>query len=197
MCEIKTVFIGLLFLLIIIIILWLKDYCAKLRMCVIKSNPEKCKMINRSQLGRAVRGVLTRAKDEGRLICGLFPAISHLEKSPPDDVLFCVLPQIQANDAGTHMQTVLLQAFCYENCIPVIQVNSSEKLAKFCGLKDKSNKGDFICAIVLTKDDNDSNDSNMDYCSNSSELTANEQILTDFYECSLEEFPRPVVELPI
>ncbi|KAJ8932001.1 hypothetical protein NQ314_015047 [Rhamnusium bicolor] len=89
-------------------------------MCISKINNNKCKMINRSKLGRAVRGVLTRAKVERRLICGLLPAIGYLEKSP-EDVVFCVLPQTRPGDAATHIQTVLLQAFCYENYIPVIQ----------------------------------------------------------------------------
>lgn len=75
----------------------------------------------RNNMGRAVRGVLTRAKVERRLICGLLPAISYLEKNP-DDVLICVIPETRPGDAATHMQTVLLQAFCYENYIPVIQV---------------------------------------------------------------------------
>lgn len=81
-----------------------------------------CLFSFRSKLGRAVRGVLTQAKMERRLICGLLPAIAHLEKAS-DDVLLCVLPETRPGDAATHMQTVLLQAFCYENYIPVVQVN--------------------------------------------------------------------------
>lgn len=27
-------------------------------------------------------------------------------------------------------------------------------------------------------------------------LTANEQILSDFYECTIEEYPRPIIQLP-
>lgn len=77
--------------------------------------------VDRRIIGRAVCGVLTQAKVERRLICGLLPAIAHLEKFP-EDTLLCLLPETRPGDAATHMQTVLLQAFCYENCIPVIQV---------------------------------------------------------------------------
>ncbi|CAG9760267.1 unnamed protein product [Ceutorhynchus assimilis] len=156
-------------------------------MCVARA-AEKCKMINRNQLGRALRTTLTKARVERRLVCGLFPAIALLEKAP-EDVVFCVLPTTRPGDAATHIQAVLLQAFCYENCIPVIQVDSSEKLASFCGkAKDNCHCN---CAIItrditlpIPKDD-------------SMPMTDNEQFLTDFYECTLEEFPRPVIELPI
>lgn len=72
-------------------------------------------------MGRAVKGALTQARMEKRLICGLLPAIAYLEKSP-EDTLLCLVPEIGQGDAATHMQTVLLQAFCYENYIPVVQV---------------------------------------------------------------------------
>ncbi|EFA06001.1 uncharacterized protein Gadd45 [Tribolium castaneum] len=152
-------------------------------MCILKlKNVDKCKMINRNKLGRALQGVLTQAKTEGRLICGLLPAISCLENSL-EDVLLCVLPQTRPGDATTHMQTVLLQAFCFENYIPVIQVDSSEKLAQYCGLGSRVG---CPCAVI-TKDMEAQQDP---------PLSPSEQELTDFYECTIEEFPRPVLELP-
>lgn len=75
----------------------------------------------RNSLGRTIRNVLAQAKVERRLIYGLLPSINYLEKYPEDAVL-CLLPETRPGDAATHMQTVLLQAFCYENYIPVIQV---------------------------------------------------------------------------
>lgn len=83
--------------------------------------PKKNISFDRRNIGRAVSDVLTQAKKECRLICGLLPAIAYLEKNP-EDVLLCFLPETNPGDAATHMQTVLLQAFCYENYIPVIQV---------------------------------------------------------------------------
>ncbi|KAJ8965428.1 hypothetical protein NQ317_004046 [Molorchus minor] len=157
-------------------------------MCISKLNEDKCKNINRKKLGRAVRGMLTRAKVERRLVCGLLPAIAYLEKSP-EEVLFCVIPETRPGDAATHMQTVLLQAFCYENYIPVIQVDSSDKLSRFCGLAD-SKKG---CNCAIIKRDISLPPTPEDDIP----LSPTEQVLADFYECTLEEFPRPVIELPI
>ncbi|XP_023024962.1 growth arrest and DNA damage-inducible 45 [Leptinotarsa decemlineata] len=157
-------------------------------MCVAKFN-DKCKMINRSKLGRAVHGMLTRAKVEKRLISGLLPAIAYLEKSP-EDVVICVLPQSRPGDATTHIQTVLLQAFCYENYIPVIQVDSSEKLDSYCGEQTKGSISGCNC-VLITKDPSMPVTPEEDI-----PMSPTEQILADFYECTLEEFPRPVIELP-
>lgn len=86
--------------------------------------------VDRSSIGGEVRGVLTRARVERRLICGLLPAITFLEKRP-EDALLCMLPETRPGDATTHMQTVLLQAFCYENYIPVIQVRITKMFIFF------------------------------------------------------------------
>lgn len=78
----------------------------------------------RSTLGRALRRLLNHARVENRLVSGLIPALNFMQKNT-EDVLFCLMPHASSGDAATHMQTVLLQAFCYENCIPVIEVSFS------------------------------------------------------------------------
>lgn len=71
------------------------------------------------QVGRSVSSLLMVATEEQRVTCGLKPAIHALE-TEPDEVLFCVLPQTR--DPTTHIQAVLLQAFCYEQNIAIIKV---------------------------------------------------------------------------
>lgn len=73
-------------------------------------------------MSSAVQKMLTSAKIKQRLVCGLLPCIAQIEKCP-DEVVFCIVPESRPGDATTHIQTVLLQAVCYENFIPVIQVN--------------------------------------------------------------------------
>lgn len=70
---------------------------------------------------RAVAGVLSTARTERRLVCGLLPALNLLE-TDPDLVMFCLMSETRPGDATGHMHQVLLQAFCLENDIPVIQV---------------------------------------------------------------------------
>jgi growth arrest and DNA-damage-inducible protein len=67
--------------------------------------------------------VLRKAQTEKRLTCGLFPVIKLLEVDP-ERALFCIMPQSSQGNATLHIQTVLLQAFCYENDINIIQVHN-------------------------------------------------------------------------
>jgi hypothetical protein len=68
--------------------------------------------------------VLRKAQTEKRLTCGLIPAIKLLEVDP-ERALFCIMPQSSQGNAALHIQSVLLQAFCNENDIHIIQVHIS------------------------------------------------------------------------
>lgn len=167
-------------------------YSSVLKMCVSKdhnseSTMDKCQNLSKNLAGKAVRGVLAHAKAERRLTCGLLPAIDLLE-SDPCSVMFCVVAESTPGDATSHMHTVLLQAFCYENDIPVIQVDNSEKLAHFCGLT--SRKGHMLeCALVTRSPDTS-------WDNPSQTFSKAEQTLNDFYECTFYDFPKPTIILP-
>jgi Ribosomal protein L7Ae/L30e/S12e/Gadd45 family. len=81
-------------------------------------------VVNRKSLCKAVVTVLRKAQTEKRLTCGLTPAIKLLE-ADPERVLFCIMPQGSQGNAALHIQCVLLQAFCNENDIHIIQVHIS------------------------------------------------------------------------
>lgn len=81
-------------------------------------------VVNRKSVCKAVLTVLRKAQAEKRLTCGLLPAIKLLEMDP-ESALFCIMPQSSQGNAALHIQTVLLQAFCYENDIHIIQVRIS------------------------------------------------------------------------
>lgn len=78
-----------------------------------------CRELKR--VGRSVSLLLTDAAVEKRVTCGLRPAIKALDRDP-QRVLCCVVPQSGTRDAASHIQTTLLQAFCYENAITIIKV---------------------------------------------------------------------------
>lgn len=70
----------------------------------------------------------------------------------------------------------------------LFQVDSSERLAGLCGMTPGNGRpAECFCAII-TRDPNASPNEDPP-------LSPSEQTLTDFYECTLEEFPRPVVRL--
>ncbi|KAL1501676.1 hypothetical protein ABEB36_006963 [Hypothenemus hampei] len=146
----------------------------------------------RHKLENTLKHVVTKAKIDRRLVCGLLPAIAFLENTP-EEVVLCVLPTTRPGDATTHIQAVLLQAFCYENYIPVIQVDSSEKLAYYCGTSTKIKDTTSHCNCAIITRDVSLPVTEIDVIP----MSDHEQFLTDFYECSLEMYPRPVIQLPI
>lgn len=73
-------------------------------------------------LGDVIREVLATAKSQKRLVCGLLDAIMFLQKKA-EEALICFIPLTQPGDAASHMHIVLLQAFCFENDIPVVEVS--------------------------------------------------------------------------
>lgn len=77
--------------------------------------------MNSPNMGTIVRSALLRALAEKRVIVGLSEAVKSLSKTP-DESLFCFLAPPKKGDSATHMHEVLLQAFCLENDIYIIQV---------------------------------------------------------------------------
>lgn len=75
---------------------------------------------------------LRNAKQQDRLIVGLSQAIKTLSNDP-EDTMFCILAQPKPGDSASHMQVILLEAFCYENGIYMIKVDDTEKLSCIVG----------------------------------------------------------------
>lgn len=72
----------------------------------------------------------------------------------------------------------------------LLQVDNKEKFSEYCHITNFK-QSDCMCAIIIKDFNIVLNNNDMDIG-----LSSNEQFLMDFYECSLEEFPRPVVQLP-
>lgn len=70
-----------------------------------------------------------------------------------------------------------------------MQVDSSEKLAEFCGITSSTKSSEHCLCAIVTIDPETSH-------TRDPPLSPTEQKLADFYECTLEEFPRPVIQLP-
>lgn len=80
-------------------------------------------------IGYIVANALEQAQAEDRLVVGLSQAVKTLSNEP-EDTMFCVLAQPRPGDSATHMQLILLQAYCYENGIYTIKVDDPEKLSR-------------------------------------------------------------------
>ncbi|CAH0714789.1 unnamed protein product, partial [Brenthis ino] len=99
----------------------------------------------KSPISQCIKTVLRRACVEKRLTIGLLPAIQYLSKNT-DGALFCLTAAAPPGDSATHMQEVLLQAFCDENEIYVIKIDSEAKLKKILGFC--KTPMDFSCILV-------------------------------------------------
>lgn len=93
-------------------------------------------------LGNLCRTALKNAKKQDRLVIGLTSAIKTLANDT-DETMFCFLAQPKPGDSAAHMQTILLEAFCYENGIYTIKVDDMEKLASIVGAK-----ADTTCVLM-------------------------------------------------
>lgn len=85
-------------------------------------------------IGHKIRAALWCAQVERRLIIGLNEAVKMLSKTP-NESLFCILAPAKAGDTSTHIQEVLLEAYCYENDIYIIKVDAAEKLTRILGTR--------------------------------------------------------------
>ncbi|XP_055318007.1 uncharacterized protein LOC129576666 [Sitodiplosis mosellana] len=84
-------------------------------------------------VGHKIRAALWCAQVEKRLIIGLNEAVKMLSKAP-DNSLFCILAPAKG-DTSTHIQEVLLEAYCYENDIYMVKVDAAEKLTRILGTR--------------------------------------------------------------
>lgn len=91
-----------------------------------ESQSEKDSMESSNPVGKNLRLVLEKAQAESRVVVGLSAAIKHLSVAP-EESLFCVLAPPKKGDSATHMHEVLLQAFCFENDIYIIQVRLRQR----------------------------------------------------------------------
>ncbi|XP_066996437.1 growth arrest and DNA damage-inducible protein GADD45 gamma [Anabrus simplex] len=154
-----------------------------------KMNVREEIIFNRKKLGKNVWAVLRQAQAEKRLTCGLLPAIKLLEHDP-DRALFCILSQSGPGDTARHIHTVLLQAFCYENDIHILKVDSAERVNELVHGKGKHPRIDSSCLLVHQPGGSrDAENSEL-------LLTECEKELVKFCDTTLDMFPQPVIKLP-
>ncbi|WAR24718.1 GA45B-like protein [Mya arenaria] len=97
---------------------------------------------------------LYQALKEDRLVQGVFPCARILEQTP-EVVTLCAIPEEQCKNISAHIQQKLIEAFCWENDIRVINVEEStlQNLAKQSKSKSDSKSVDFYCVLVTSSSD--------------------------------------------
>lgn len=137
-------------------------------------------------IGDTVKQTLIEAKAAKKVTLGFDNIIGKL--TPIESLFFFVAPN-RNGDHVTHMHEVLIKAFCLENEIYIIQVDSAEKLGQLVG----SNTSE-PCALVQRLTDFQKED--VDEAFDEENFTSNENILIDYCEHFWKEPVQPIVKLP-
>lgn len=142
-----------------------------------QSDDNATEMTKDMSIGEAVKKILTDAKSDNRLISGVKNAIKHLNETenPEHSLFFFMAP---TKDHTIHMSTILLKAFCFENDIYTVQLDSEDKLSRIINSDGTS------CALVQRSDV--INDVYNKF----------ETILIDHCEDFWDEVVQPIIRLP-
>lgn len=141
------------------------------------------KMLSNKDIGSTVRSALKLAMTEDRLVLGLLDSVKSLAQAP-EDSLFCIMAEPEIGDSATHMHEVLLEAYCYENGIYIVKVDSSSKLCRVIGTSEA------VSCVLVQKSLATSNNDETDHYSDV------EDLLVDHCEAHWDVPIQPIIQLP-
>ncbi|KAK3089781.1 hypothetical protein FSP39_006480 [Pinctada imbricata] len=144
------------------------------------SHERKC------EVGTALIKTIELAVTDSRLVCGTFQSADMLSTCP-ESITLCILPDYKEDsDVSILIQHKLIEAYCWENDIPVIKVNGVAGLQKVVSLKNDQNNNantDLSCLLIQDKE-------KMEEC---------EEMLSKYYWELINDNvdPHPVIDLPV
>ena len=142
-------------------------------------------------VGAAVEKILVEAQHEKRVICGLNEASKYLNDTEhPEHSLFFFIAPSKAGDSVTHMQEVFLQAFCFENDIYIIQLDSADKLNRILDSPKLES-----CALICVNPSGDS-DCEGSFLDQDYQMTKIENRLVDYCEDHWNDSQHSLIRLP-
>lgn len=151
---------------------------------------ESRSMIDVDHMGSLVKKTLVQANIEKRLVVG-FSKIGRFLAQEQDEVpIICLMAPSKSGDYATHMHKVLLQAYCLENDIYIVQLDSAAKLNR---ILDSSSAES--CALICANPSGDS-DSEGSFLDQDYQMTRYEKKLVDFCEDHWNDSERATIKLP-
>lgn len=142
------------------------------------------------QMGNFVKKVLVQANIEKRLVVGLSQIGRFLAEEQFEVPIICLMAPPKSGDYATHMHEVLLQAYCLENDIYIVQLDSAVKLNRIIDSPTHE-----TCALVCANPSGDS-DSEGSFLDQDYEMTKFEKKLVDFCEEHWNDSERAMIRLP-
>lgn len=157
----------------------------------------QCEIMETKSIGETVQTVLSVAKRAHRVTLGFADAIKLLSKAP-EDAQFCFLAEPDRGDSATHMNEVLLQAFCYEHGIYIIKVDDSRKLGQILDTLTTD-----VTCVLISKHRPEENNQN-DQSEQSSKIlnrsvsstSIEEDLLVNFCETTWQNAHYNIIKLP-
>lgn len=148
-----------------------------------------------TNIGQTVKCVLQRAQYEKRLVVGLAASVKELSNN--GDPMFCLMAPPEPGDSGSHMHSILLEAFCYENDIYIIRVDSSKKLNRILGSPTAAIES---CVLIQKpwpeEEDDDIKQLTVDKQTTANIYTVAEEALVDHCEDFWDCVDQPRIVLP-
>lgn len=152
-----------------------------------------------SGLSEDMKEMLVEAQEQDRLTCGIYESGKLLEMNP-DGIMLCILPENSENDVTLHIHLTLIEAFCWENDIRVIKVDSVEKLAKLLEVIEETTDAEGQGPRWSKKESGTS--AAIDYnCVlieyPTGKCSPAEEKLLDFHRVTCDLVPQPVIPLEV
>ncbi|XP_067124629.1 growth arrest and DNA damage-inducible protein GADD45 beta [Centruroides vittatus] len=153
---------------------------------MVLKNIEDTRKMNSFNSAHLLRELLVEARSEGRVACGVYHAAQIMEKCP-SSIMLCILPQNHMDDAETHIHSVLIEAFCFDNNIRLLKVDSEEKLSEILNIPRNSSgryrQLDYRCVLIKHP---------KELCSKTVE-----SFIQYYKENYSDAYPQPILELPV
>jgi growth arrest and DNA-damage-inducible protein len=106
-----------------------------------------------SQIGEAVKDVVSMAAMDTRLVLGAMPSAEFLGEEA-ESVALCLLLENKSDDVLISIQHKLVEAHCWENDIPLLKVDSEDKVRQILACKGEQNNNepdDLSCILVKVR----------------------------------------------
>lgn len=141
-------------------------------------------------MGSLVRKVLVQSNIEKRLVLGLPNIVRCLALENSNIPILCFIAPPKSGDYATHMQEVLLQAYCHENDIYIIHLDSAAKLSRI--LESTTIES---CALIYANPSGDS-DCEGSFLDEDYNLTKLERKIVNFSEEHWDDSEHSTIRLP-
>lgn len=140
--------------------------------------------------GSIVKKVLIQANIEKRLVLGITQIVQFLNHNRNNLPILCFIDSTTTQDYATHMQEVLLQAYCLENDICIIKLVNLKNFSRILG-----SFGAESCALVCANPSGNS-DSEGSFLDQDFQKTKYESKIINFCEENWKDAENSTIHLP-